>query len=183
MSRGARQGKIPAVITQQVERIKEKLKIPVVVYDVEHKPTTEFIRNTQDTTEFIRNTKPTTEFIKETKPTTEFIRETKPTTEFIREEKKTTEFIRETKPTTEFIVETKPTTKYDVTVEKTTKYDVKHEPLELEKIVQKALDAIIEKNKITVDKMNYRKVDIDVFKMIFTCPHCKEKFSLGGLTK
>lgn len=182
-ARGARQGKVAPEIEKQVAKLSEKIHVAVVEYDVTKKPTTEFIRNTQDTTEFIRKTKPTTEFIKNEEPTTKYIKTEEPTTKYIKKEEPTTKYIEKTEETTRFVEKVLPTTRYDVKVEPTTKYDVKHEPLELEKIVKKALDDLIEKNRVVLKRAKYEDEIIKVFELEFTCPHCNEKFSLGGRKK
>lgn len=77
-------------------------------------------------------------------------------------------------------IKIEPSTRYRTIEETTIKYNPVIEDLKIAQIVQKALDDLIFKNMITTEKVNVRKIDVDVFKLHLICPHCNGKFSLGG---
>jgi len=181
--RGKRQGSISPDVEKQVERIKEKLKIPITVYDITRKQTTEFIRETKPTVEYIKETKKTVEFDVENRPTTQFIRRTEPTTEFIKEEKTTVEFVKETQPTTEFITQKKDTIEFIPKKMDTIQFVPKKEEYSVEEVIQKALDQLMKKNQLVVPKAKFTEQTIIVSKFLVKCPDCGCEHTLGGMKK
>ena len=181
--KGARQGKVAPKIEKQVERISEKIKVPIVEYDVTKKDTTEFIRNTKPTTEFIRQAKDTIEYIRKTEPTTQYIKTVEPTIKYEEKVVPTTRYEENVVPTTRYEEHVEPTTRYEEKVEKTTKYDVEHDKLKLEEVVQKALDDLMKKNRLVIPRPKFEDERIKVFELVLKCPHCEKEFSLGGRKK
>jgi len=170
-------------IIREAEKLKEKLKVTGIVYDLKTVPTTKYEVEVKPTVKYEVEKKKTTLWETIKKTCIQWITEVKYCTQWITEVKKCIKWETEVKPTIKYEVKTEPTTKYEVKVEPTTKYILKKEEVNIEKIIQDTLNKLIDKNAISVPRPKFHEVNINVFKLEITCPHCKEKFYLGGMKK
>jgi len=80
-------------------------------------------------------------------------------------------------------VKIQPQIKYNTKEENTIKYIPVDKEYSVAETVERVLKELIEKSRITVPKPKFIDETIQVMELEFQCPHCKQKFSLGGRKK
>ena len=174
---------IPKNVQQEVEKVKEKIKVVGVVYDVEHEPTTRYDVEVEPTIKYETVKKPNTFWETVKKNCIQWITNIKYCDQWITTVKKCIKWETEVKPTVRYEVNVEPTTRYEEKVEPTTRYEVKLEQQNVEEMIEKVLKKIADKNAVTVPKPKFVPQTIIVSEFVIKCPECGCEHSIGGMKK